>query len=270
MFRTAVCCMTRDAPDLPFWIAYHLRYFDRIFLRVEGGKRPPEDDRVVVVDTTEPEDGGLLRQQERQRDFVDLCVRRVARTHGVRYLLHIDDDELFVMEPRWRDAGSLLRTLAWSGATHARIQNHEAVFRVDPGDAGATPYFTDARIVFRDGARSAFMRGYRNGKSVCDTFHQPRCTGCHTFEGSHIILREAVILHFDCLDFVRWQNKFLRIREITGLLPFYGRSVRAVRTGDEHEQRRVWLGGVVVRDREPLLLMEWIRHADRENSAPGS
>lgn len=261
VFRTAVCCMTRDAPDLACWIRHHLRYFDRIFLRVESGRpEQPGDDRVVVVETAEPRDEGLYRQQERQVDFVDLCVRRVARAHGVRYLLHIDDDELFVA-PRWPDAGTLLRSIAWAGATHARIQNHEAVFREDPGDT-ASPYFGDPRLVFRDGARSAHMRGYRNGKSVCDTLLMPKCTGCHTFEGGAVPLREAAILHFDCLDFERWRTKFLRITETAGLLPFYARSARAVREGDEREQRRVWRGGVVMIPGEPLV--------GTRNNAPGS
>jgi hypothetical protein len=254
--------MTRDAPDLRYWIRHHLRYFDLVFLRVEGGQPVESDNRVVVVETAEPEDDGLLlRQQHRQVDFVDACVRRTARAYGVRYLLHIDDDELFVADPRWPDAASLLRSIAWGGATHARIQNHEAVFRGDPGD-GAEPYFSDPRLVFRDGARSAFMRGYRNGKSVCDTLSGPKCTGCHTFEGSAMLLRSAAILHFDCLSFERWKTKFSRIRDTTGLPPFYGRSVRAIRTGDEHEQRRVWRDGVVMIPGEPL--------AGIRNNVPGS
>lgn len=249
----AVCCMTmRVDTNLDVWIHHHLYTvgFDYIFLRVEGNdgianlhRRRLGGPRVLILENEiveNPHIDSVRRQQERQKRFVDQCLRIHAPRLHVRFLLHIDDDELLVLHKRWPCLNSLLQSmqsrLPSQPIASIRIQNFEAVL-LSPPPSISNPqegdlFFTTTH--FKDGAIED-CRGYRNGKSIARVGHTIECTGPHTFVGPWIKMdsADAIVLHYDSLTFKGWLKKFTHLSQCSSDIlqhalapfPFYQQSI---------------------------------------------
>jgi hypothetical protein len=267
----AICCMTmRVDANLDVWIHHHLQTvgIDYIFLRVEGSNAitgPHQQrrfgPRVLVLENEVVEDAhidSVRRQQERQKRFVDQCLRIHAPRLRVRYLLHIDDDELLVLHKRWSCLKSLLqqRQQQLSPTTLAldsfRIQNYEAVLLSPPsqpstqttsgsGSNSNNLFFLTKH--FKDGAMEE-CRGYRNGKSIALVGKTQECTGPHTFAGPWIRIdsNDAIILHYDSLTFEGWLKKFTHLSQCSpdilqhqlAPFPFYQKSILRIQQKEPH------------------------------------
>jgi hypothetical protein len=166
----AVCCMTmRMDANLDVWIHHHLHIvgIDYIFLRVVGDNifnQQRLGPKVFVLENEIVEDAhidSVRRQQERQKRFVDQCLRVHAPRLRVRYLLHIDDDELLVLHKRWSGLKPLLQEKLQQQNQQAvvnsfRIQNYEAVL-LHPPPQKSSAISTDGDLFFltthfKDGA----------------------------------------------------------------------------------------------------------------------
>jgi hypothetical protein len=240
--------------NLDVWIHHHLYTvgFDYIFLRVEGDdgianlhRRRLGGPRVLILENEIVENShidSVRRQQERQKRFVDQCLRVHAPRLRVRYLLHIDDDELLVLHKRWLGLKPLLQEKLQQQNQQVvvnsfRIQNYEAVLLQPPSPPHEISTDGDLFFLtthFKDGAIEE-CRGYRNGKSIAIVGKTQDCTGPHTFAGSWIKLHsdDAIILHYDSLTFESWFKKFTHLSHCSpdilqhqlAPFPFYQQSI---------------------------------------------
>lgn len=237
----AVCCMTmRVDTNLEVWIHHHLHNvgMDYIFLRIEGALKPLPSDRVLILEHEIVNDAhidSIPRQQERQKRFVNQCLRVHAPRMHVRYLLHIDDDELLVLHKQWSSLKEVLQQQPQDMA-YIRIQNYEAVL-LSPPLMPETQYSNNlfwSTTYFKDGATEE-CRGYRNGKSIALVGHTQECTGPHTFTGPWIKMNtaHAIILHYESLFFRQWLQKFTHLSQCSSQIlqqtlhpfPFYQQSI---------------------------------------------
>ena len=100
--KTAIAIMTMKPINFEVWLKYHLKYlkFDHIYIRVED---TPELKKIIdkyskqvtakfysKQDNTDSYFNQMNRQDELINNAIEDCKKR-----NIKYLLHIDDDELF-------------------------------------------------------------------------------------------------------------------------------------------------------------------------------
>jgi hypothetical protein len=200
------------------------------------------------------ESEGQSETQERQMDFVHRCIG-VASSIGIRFLLHIDDDELLVLGKKWNSIQEYCASVEWESIQSLRIQNYEAVLRATPTDSHE--YFKSTRW-FKNCGREP-CRSYSNGKSIADVSNvELRVTGCHTFSGTWKKMKEedGVILHFDSISYPRWKTKFQALSkmspEVFASVPFsfYKKSIECFWDENKTEQEK-W-----------KFWIEWVSHCE--------
>ena len=275
--RIGLCCMTINMDNnLHFWIRHHLDTLkiDVILLRWEVERFPtqdhdpyiPKDDRVWIVEkeTVESHYNSYLSQQIRQIEFVNRCLRQYSANLGLDYLVHLDDDELLIVHPKWHTLHSYLQQVSWRDETHLRIQNFEGVL---DSTSAQDILFLKTRA-FKDCSIEA-CRGYANGKSIAKLSSARTCNGCHTFSGPALLSpkKDVVVLHYDSLDFEKWQQKFTRLRAISEMtfqripFDFYRDSIKIMSSNVE-EKKKYWLDRVSACER-PLHIS-----INRQNQYP--
>ena len=242
---TAICCMTMQPEHFEFWIRHHIETvgFDYIFLRQENTILTiPEiyQDRVFVCQhesITDSHINSIPRQQIRQISFVNYCLQKICPSMNIDYLLHIDDDELMVLEKNISSIQQLLESFDQENITNLRFQNYEAVLRFTPQHS----HFFFQTHWFKNGSLEE-CRSYRNGKSITNVSKQQRCNGCHTFTGEWKKVNEdqAIILHYDSITFEKWKKKFHHLKIMTGqdhsfLFPFYQQCIDLFLQNPSHD-----------------------------------
>lgn len=256
----AIACMT-NSQDLEFWLEHHIKTvgIDFIFLRVENLtiKVPQHYQHCVHIEQdlgVQPTLNSMIHQQERQTDFVNQCIKD-ASSMGIRFLLHIDDDELLILGKKWKSIQEYCASVEWESIHSLRIQNYEAVLRATP--LASHEYFHSTRW-FKNCGREP-CRSYSNGKSIADVSNVDlQATGCHTFGGPWKKMKEedGVILHFDSMSYPRWKTKFQALSKMSPELftsvpfLFYKKSIECFwnENNTEQEKRRFWI--------------EWVSHCE--------
>lgn len=237
--RVAIATMSKHAPDLPFWIDYHLNHVkvDKIYLRLEDPtlqRHIPVSPKIEFIDITSfsKNRNSYDRQQFRQIDFLKKVLHH-ARSQGITHLLHIDDDELIWVSPAFHSSLSFwIQNKKNMSQPNIHFQNMEAILSTT---SSSSPFmncyeFTDCRF--------GECRSYANGKSMANLFHtniQPY--GVHHFSGEtyHVPVTEAVILHFDSITFELWQKKFKNLSNLDNQtfhdipFPFYRQSIHMMK-----------------------------------------
>lgn len=195
-----------------------------------------------------------------------------ARHDGIRWLLHIDCDELFY--PGSGDAREHFRSLDSLAIGQARYINHEAIPNRDEHD----DYFAEITLFKRNGAeippdvfeslrpfwqrRGHYFLAYDNGKCAVRTLSGVTPATVHGFRLPVVALGRASlsspsILHYPFTSFVRYWGKFQRIGEFTSgqLLgqawstpQFLGESRDLVNAGDREKVLRAYRRKVLMRD----------------------
>ena len=240
--KVAIVCTSNLSHDLSTWIHHHLEIIkiNYIFLNLQAEEAPPyvkTHPRIFCV----LDDSTFLGQQKRQVDFVNRCIRN--HFQGIDFFLHIDDDELLVLNKKWASIQEYLSGLKWNDERYIRIQNYEAVLN-HPARPAVPDYFR-ATVYFKDPYLDDF-RGYKNGKSIGKASERLYCNGCHTFYGPYKIMdrSDGIILHFDCITFHDWFKKFQKLaaQPANGVyFDFYKESIGKVRhEKDQGKLKEFW------------------------------
>jgi len=241
----AICCMTMQPEHFSFWLHHHLNVVgvNYILLRVENTflKIPDEFSKKVILCEQEHVQNAnidsIIRQQERQKDFVNRCLYEYCPGLGILYLLHIDDDELLLVGKHIDSIQGLLeKSFRRREIQYLRIQNYEAVLRFTPQRQEyffQTSWFKNANV--------EECRSYKNGKSIAFVSRGSNCNGCHTFTGNWLKIAEedAIIAHYDSITFDKWKAKFNHLKSMTkipkSIFPFYQQSIELFLTGASEE-----------------------------------
>lgn len=248
--RVAIATMTKDPEDMGVWLRYHLDKlgFERIYLRVEStpGLRDtlaPYADRVSATFVEQQDNRNSYTVQiERQGEHVDGAIAD-CRERGIDILLHIDDDELFLVSDRHKTAPRFFSSLP-DHNDHFHFQNAEAVF---PGNSKHC-FDTDTFIRCDKGS----CLSYANGKGACRTASKnAKSFGPHFMQGDssmEVPDTEASILHFDSCKYGVWKRKFANLSNIDQStfenipFQFYKDSISMLRDCQhcEHQHLQFW------------------------------
>lgn len=215
----AICCMTMQPEHFEFWIHHHLVIvgFDYILLRIENTDYsiiPEKYAKQVIIcqeeNLVDSHIDSIVRQQDRQINFVNWCLEKVCPKLKIEHLLHIDDDELLVLHKDYKSIQDIINRYPSFG--NLRFQNYEAVLRFTP----CRPEYFFQTTWFKNGSLEQ-CRSYRNGKSMTPVNLRNKCNGCHTFTGlwTKVEEKDAIILHYDSITFERWKKKFEHLKTFT-------------------------------------------------------
>jgi len=228
-----------------FWLNHHLNIVgvNYILLRVENTllQIPTEfSNKVIICEQQQIQNANIdsiIRQQERQKNFVNCCLYDYCPGLGIRYLLHIDDDELLMVGKHIDSIQELLeKNFCKQEIQYLRIQNYEAVLRFTPQHQ---EYFFQTSW-FKN-ANNEDCRSYKNGKSIAFVGRGSMCNGCHTFTGNWLKLTEedVIIAHYDSITFDKWKIKFNHLKSMTqipkSIFPFYQQSIELFLMGSSEE-----------------------------------
>ena len=248
--RVAIATMTKDPEDMGVWLRYHLDKlrFERIYLRVEGtpGLRDtlaPHADKISATFALQQDNRNSYTVQiERQGEHVDRAIAD-CRERGIDILLHIDDDELFLVSDRHKTAPRFFSSLP-DDRDHFHFQNAEAVFPENSKHC----FDTDTFIRCKDGP----CLSYINGKAACRTASESvKSLGPHFMQGEspmEVPDTEASILHFDSCKYGVWKRKFANLSNIDQStfdnipFQFYKDSIAALRDCQhcDHQHLQFW------------------------------
>jgi hypothetical protein len=257
--RVAIVSLTRQPVDFSVWVDYHLRVVgvDCFFVQVEDTPsletEYADHPRVHVYpyrrDHRNDDGNQYVDLQRRQVVFIQRVLED-ARSMGIDYLLHIDDDELLHVSPRFQHrVAELVEGLGLEARpeTDIHFQNVEAVYDDSRGDDDGGRCFRATTFV---DCRKGMCRSYANGKSMGRVSNRRvRPHGPHHFSGAtfHVPRDDACILHFDSCTVHRWRAKFQNLAEKTSPedtikipFPYYRESIEAVRGGCPDCGDEVW------------------------------
>lgn len=251
----AICCMTMEPEHFSFWLHHHLNVVgvNYILLRVENTVlQIPEQfsNKVIICEHQRVQNANIdsiVRQQERQKEFVNRCLHNYCPKLGIQYLLHIDDDELLLVGKHVDSIQGLLeKSLGQEELQYFRIQNYEAVLRFTPQHH---EYFF--KTLWFKNANVEECRSYKNGKSIALVGRGALCNGSHTFTGNWLKLAEedVIIAHYDSITYDKWKSKFNHLKAMTtipkSIFPFYKKCIDLflAKTLD-HELYKFWHNAV--------------------------
>lgn len=262
--KIGICMMTRNEEYLDPWIEYHLNQlkFDYLLLRIENTiLKDKKDCRIIYVqhemDASSTKKNSIVLQQYRQKKFVDYCIQSICCLYGITFLLHIDDDELFWLNPEMKSVHDFVQLWNKKDLDYLRFQNFEAV--LNRTSVSNTNIFQTTNL-FIDCSKEK-CRSYSNGKSMVilkDIYQYS--TGCHTFSGKSTLvpIDDAKILHFDSVDFSMWRKKFSHLSQISPEIfasipfPFYKQSIM-IQNSPLEIQKRFWLEHVIYKDQQHVF-----------------
>ena len=187
----------------------------------------------------------------RQRQWVDRMVAK-ARSDGVAWLFHVDDDELLYPGDTSKDAIStwpeVLAAVPPSCAS-VHVDNWEAFSPESP----ASSWITDGGVRFLPQSCAGLFSAYGNGKGGTRTLAGQKSFGPHRFTGGKdcaLAPTQGIVAHFEALAMgpgdvpsARWVEKNrLRLKDNLDNIPFIAArdSIAAVRTGDAQRMADTW------------------------------
>ena len=214
-----VVTMVKNPIDYGKWIEYYLDFLkiDKIYIRVEdtpsleptlklySGRYKGRIDYVLSgkVDFKNTYDD----MQGRQSRFINDCISK-AKVDNIQYLIHADDDELFMINNKYKNVGDFFKTVPKS-VDNVHFKNIEAVF---PNETPETCFSTDRFINCSKGS----CKSYANGKSAGKVSNSLQPRGPHYFNGKtlNIDVNDACVLHFESCNFEKWYDKFKTLSDI--------------------------------------------------------
>jgi len=215
--KIGIVTMTKKPVDLDIWLNYHLNKlkFDQIYLRVEDTpgvekitSKYPE--RVSVeFENNVNNKNSYFTQMDRQSDFIQKTIED-CRKKGINFLLHIDDDELFMISSKYEDVKDLFIKLnIGKDIENVHFGNVEAVFPKGMKHCFATNKFLDC-------SAGGACKSYANGKSAGQISKDLQPMGPHNFTGKtkRVNKKDAMVLHFDSCNYDKWFQKFKNLSNI--------------------------------------------------------
>jgi hypothetical protein len=197
--------ITRPGPTLPIWLDYHLRRIDLIMIFMDDPTEQPKFERLVegrpVIlfngSNDYPDMSIPSRLMMRQSNNNEVAIA-YALAHGIKWLMHIDTDEIF-----YEEGDTSWQTLENVG--QVSFVNHEAV----PLNHAVTDFFAECTL-FKISGKMGFM-AYGNGKSAVRLTPGVVPWGPHGFanhEGESIIVTRPMVLHYPYPSFESWAGKY--------------------------------------------------------------
>jgi len=252
-FTIALVSTIKHAPDFSIWL-HHYRSvlnIDLIFLQIDNNpvlfhwiQQLSLPNVFAFEHTTSNHHQNLFDDiQQVQRTFVNKVIEQCYQ-HNIRYLLHVDDDELLVVSKsyrysihRWIDSNKIIL----NQYTNIKFQNMEAIYPPDSYDCFQTSYFAPCHQLL--------CKGYVNGKSMASLHpSSPRvsCLGCHDFSGPSysVPIEEVILLHFDNCSYESWKRKFshyaLSSNNDNIPFPFYRDSIEIIKQNSPVQPYLFW------------------------------
>lgn len=241
--HVGIVAVMTSPPDITKWLAYH-RYIgvNKFYLRMEGAvprvlETAPD---VTLWKAGAPNVDGATEEyaslQDRQHNTV-MRALDAAKTDGVQWLAHIDDDELlYGFKDNRRGLPKFLEGIPAKYAS-VKLKNVEGVYE----SSNITDCFVQANK-FRGRMHSGPMvNSYNNGKSIVRVGDsRVAITGPHDMSSAPLDLHwdgsraPWQVLHFESCPFHRWETKFWNLRSslpLKHLIPFefYRVSIKRMR-----------------------------------------
>lgn len=210
-----VVTMTRDPLYFDFWLNYYFNHLkiNKLYLRVENTpnlrqliNQSPYKDKIEIETSANVNNFNTYdTQQERQNKWVKHAINQ-GKQDRIDFLLHIDDDELFMLHSKFKHIQDFFYTLP-DDSENIKFKNLEAVY---PKDGVC---FTTTRFVE---CGKGNCKSYVNGKSAGQITYRLKPNGPHSFNGKTmtIPIKDACILHFESCNFERWYSKFKNMSNI--------------------------------------------------------
>lgn len=214
--KVAIATMTKQPVDFSVWLDYHLNQLNvnHIFLRVEN---TPELEKLLstydsnrvtyVMENGVNNKNTYDNQQDRQNKFLQDCIK-TCKQKGIDFLLHIDDDELFMISSQYKHIQDFFYTIP-ENIDNIHFINVEAVY---PNDQMSSCFSTNKFINCSKGG----CKSYANGKSAGLVTNRLRPRGPHYFNGKskNISINHACVLHFESCNFDKWYQKFSNLSNL--------------------------------------------------------
>jgi hypothetical protein len=168
--------------------------------------------------------------QTRQNNWVNEALK-LGRDDGIKWLVHIDADELL--------SGEISEILNLPPTTRTFwMQNKEAKFAKVPGKKDNC--FVASKVV-DCGERNNSCVAYQNGKSGGRTERDVKAHGPHRMISStgtpDVKLKKVFVLHYESCDFDIFKNKFkglsVQNKKVPIPFPYYNDSIAAAKKNDE-------------------------------------
>ena len=260
----AICSTVKDPQNFDFWLNHHLDLgVDYFFIRIEdtASLKSITDNYSQVfplwIDSCNYWDI-YFTLQTRQLDFID-SIQSNLKDLGVKWLIHIDSDELICCNQLLPD---LLDTVEPEYQS-VHFNNFEAVFARDDL---ANPFHETTEFLY-----SNFLT-YCNGKSASRVNQFTKALGPHLFDGQvyKFTPSEIVILHYESATFDIWYNKFLNLSKIAEdkmekiPFPFYRQSIKFISEGDVEKSRSFWKSNKLS-PKDKTIKLFWTPHSKVKN-----
>lgn len=252
----AIVAMMKQPTNLEKWLDYHINKlkFDHIYLRIED---TPELKRLeskcsqynknltIIYESNVDTKNNYWTIQTRQINIINETINKVnikKKELGIQdaFLLHIDDDELLYINPKFEDVKHMFYSnkdiIKNNKINNVHFYNFEAVFPKNQTHCFNTDQFIDCSL---GGCKS-----YANGKSAGVITENSKSNGPHYFKGKSINVpkEDALVLHFDSCVFEKWYKKFSNLSNTKNEkdIPFgfYKDSINLVKTCANEQQAK--------------------------------
>ena len=215
--KVAIVSTIKEPIDYDIWLNYHLNKmrFDKIYLKIEDTPQVKSmfnkyGDKISAKFINNVNDkNNYDTLQKRQTDFIEEVIKDCNK-RGINFLLHIDDDELFMISSKYKDVKDLFVKLnIGKDIQNVHFDNVEAIFPKDMKHCFGTNKFLDCQS-------GGSCKSYANGKSAGKVSQNLRSNGPHYFSGKtkNISKKDAMILHFDSCNYDKWQQKFKNLANV--------------------------------------------------------
>lgn len=247
--KIALITMSKNPEDFDIWLNYHLNVikFDHIFLRIENTpnlkhiiNKYPNVSTMYINDNIDNRNS-YYDQMNRQHEFIDTSIKNCL-TKNIDYIVHIDDDELFMLSNKYTNIQHLFKTID-SKYECIHFNNVEAIFPNNKKNCFDTTKFLNCS--------HGKCKSYANGKSSGKVSQTLKPLGVHLFHGAtyNVNINEAVILHFDSCSYNKWFDKFTNLSNINNdkfnniPFPFYKNSIKLLQKNikyNDNESKKLY------------------------------
>jgi len=237
-----VISMIKDPKNIKTWLKHHRDLgIRRFYIRLEDTPdlesylNSQSDVHLKVGKSTGVNE--YDEKQVRQHAWVNDALK-IARNDGIKWLVHIDADELL--------SGQMneILTLPQSVRTFW-MQNKEAKFPKVPEKSDDC--FSASKVV-DCGKNNNSCVAYQNGKGGGRTTSDVEANGCHRLKSNReersIKLERVFVLHYESCDFDIFKTKFkglaVQDKKIKIPFPYYNESIAAAKKNDDKKLYEIY------------------------------
>ena len=237
-----VISMIKDPKNIETWLKHHRGLgISRFYIRLED--TPGLESKLNAMPDIHLKIGkstGVNEYDEiqtRQHSWVNEALK-IARNDGIKWLVHIDADELL--------SGQMTEILTLPQSVRTFwMQNKEAKFSKVPGKSDNC--FVASKVV-DCGKNNNSCVAYQNGKAGGRTTSDVKANGPHRFksnrESNPTKLKRVFVLHYESCDFDIFKTKFkglaVQDKKIKIPFPYYNESIAAAKKNDDKKLYEIY------------------------------